>query len=47
MIIADRLKALREHKNMSRGDVEKRTGMLRCYISLRCSKRIAVLRERC
>jgi transcriptional regulator with XRE-family HTH domain len=33
MIIADRLKALRESKNMSQGDVEKRTGLLRCYIS--------------
>lgn len=33
MIIADRLKALREQKNMSQGDIEKRTGLLRCYIS--------------
>jgi transcriptional regulator with XRE-family HTH domain len=33
MVIADRLKALREKKNMSQGDVEKRTGLLRCYIS--------------
>jgi transcriptional regulator with XRE-family HTH domain len=33
MVIAERLKALREQKNMSQGDVEKRTGLLRCYIS--------------
>jgi transcriptional regulator with XRE-family HTH domain len=33
MHIADRLKQLREQKNMSQGDIEKRTGLLRCYIS--------------
>ena len=33
MIIGDRLRALREEKNMSQGDIEKRTGLLRCYIS--------------
>jgi transcriptional regulator with XRE-family HTH domain len=33
MIIADRLRALREQKNLSQGDIEKRTGLLRCYIS--------------
>jgi len=33
MIIGDRLRALREHKNISQGDIEKRTGLLRCYIS--------------
>jgi transcriptional regulator with XRE-family HTH domain len=33
MVIADRLKALREGKNLSQGDIEKRTGLLRCYIS--------------
>ncbi|MGC1673047.1 MAG: helix-turn-helix transcriptional regulator [Candidatus Acidiferrales bacterium] len=33
MVIGDRLKALREQKNMSQGDIEKRTGLLRCYIS--------------
>jgi transcriptional regulator with XRE-family HTH domain len=33
MFIAERLKALREHKGMSQGDIEKRTGLLRCYIS--------------
>ena len=31
MVIADRLKALREQKNMSRDDIEKRTGLLRCF----------------
>jgi len=33
MIIGDRLRALREEKKFSQGDVEKRTGLLRCYIS--------------
>jgi transcriptional regulator with XRE-family HTH domain len=33
MIISDRLRALREEKNLSQGDIEKRTGLLRCYIS--------------
>jgi transcriptional regulator with XRE-family HTH domain len=33
MVIADRLRAIREHKNLSQGDIEKRTGLLRCYIS--------------
>jgi len=33
MIIGDRLRALREKKNLSQGDVEKRTGLLRSYIS--------------
>src|SRR5882724_7588235 len=33
MIISDRLRALREQKNLSQGDIEKRTGLLRCYIS--------------
>ena len=33
MFIAERLKALREQKKMSQGDIEKRTGLLRCYIS--------------
>jgi len=33
MIIADRLRSLREQKKLSQGDVEKRTGLLRCYIS--------------
>src|ERR1700692_1008643 len=33
MIIGDRLPALREEKKFSQGDIEKRTGLLRCYIS--------------
>ena len=33
MIIGDRLRALREVKKFSQGDIEKRTGLLRCYIS--------------
>jgi transcriptional regulator with XRE-family HTH domain len=33
MIIAERLRALREAKKLSQGDIEKRTGLLRCYIS--------------
>ena len=33
MIIADRLRTLREVKKLSQGDIEKRTGLLRCYIS--------------
>ena len=33
MVIGDRLKDLRESKNMSQGEIEKRTGLLRCYIS--------------
>ena len=30
MIIGDRLRALREEKKLSQGDIEKRTGLLRC-----------------
>ena len=33
MIIGDRLRALREEKHFSQGDIEKKTGLLRCYIS--------------
>ena len=33
MVIGDRLKELREHKKFSQGEIEKRTGLLRCYIS--------------
>jgi len=33
MIIGTRLRKLREEKNFSQGDIEKRTGLLRCYIS--------------
>ena len=33
MVIGDRLRELREGKKFSQGDIEKRTGLLRCYIS--------------
>jgi len=33
MIIGERLRDLREQKKLSQGDIEKRTGLLRCYIS--------------
>ena len=33
MIIGDRLRDMREQKKLSQGDIEKRTGLLRCYIS--------------
>jgi transcriptional regulator with XRE-family HTH domain len=33
MVIGDRLRTLRETKKFSQGEIEKRTGLLRCYIS--------------
>jgi transcriptional regulator with XRE-family HTH domain len=33
MIVGHRLRELREGKSLSQGDIEKRTGLLRCYIS--------------
>ena len=33
MVIGDRLKTLREAKDLSQGDIEVRTGLLRCYVS--------------
>jgi transcriptional regulator with XRE-family HTH domain len=33
MIIGDRLRAVREEKKLSQGDIEKRTGLIRCYVS--------------
>src|SRR5277367_6540158 len=33
MVIGDRLRELREQKKLSQGHIEKRTGLLRCYIS--------------
>jgi transcriptional regulator with XRE-family HTH domain len=33
MVIGDRLRELCEAKKFSQGDIEKRTGLLRCYIS--------------
>lgn len=32
MLIGDRLRSIREQKHFSQGDVEKRTGPLRCYV---------------
>ena len=32
-MIGDRLRDLREAKHLSQGDIEKRTGLLRCYVS--------------
>ncbi len=33
MLICDRLRSIREEKNLSQGDIEKRSGLLRCYVS--------------
>ena len=33
MVIGRRLRALREARDLSQGDIEARTGLLRCYIS--------------
>jgi transcriptional regulator with XRE-family HTH domain len=33
MVIGSRLKKIREERSLSQGDIEKRTGLLRCYIS--------------
>jgi len=33
MVIGERLRQLRESKHMSQGDIEKHTGLIRCYIS--------------
>jgi len=33
MLIGQRLRTLREEKGLSQGDIEKNTGLLRCYIS--------------
>jgi transcriptional regulator with XRE-family HTH domain len=33
VIIGERLRELREAKNLSQGDIEKRTGLIRCYVS--------------
>ena len=33
MIVSERLRVVRERKGLSQGDIEKRTGLLRCYIS--------------
>jgi transcriptional regulator with XRE-family HTH domain len=33
MILGQRLRKIREEKKMSQGDIERKTGLLRCYIS--------------
>jgi transcriptional regulator with XRE-family HTH domain len=33
MLVGERLRALREQRKLSQGDIELRTGLLRCYIS--------------
>jgi len=33
LVIAERLRILRESKKLSQGDIEDRTGLLRCYVS--------------
>ena len=33
MVIGDRLRSIRAEKKLSQGDIEKRTGLLRCYVS--------------
>jgi transcriptional regulator with XRE-family HTH domain len=33
MNIAERLRAMREERELSQGDIERRTGLLRCYVS--------------
>lgn len=33
MIVGERLRTVREQKELSQGDIEKRSGLLRCYIS--------------
>ena len=33
MLIGQRIRELRESKNLSQGDIQKRTGLIRCYVS--------------
>jgi transcriptional regulator with XRE-family HTH domain len=33
MVISNRLRAIREQKDLSQGDIEERTGLKRCYVS--------------
>jgi transcriptional regulator with XRE-family HTH domain len=33
MVIGSRIRQLREEKGLSQGDIEERTGLLRCYVS--------------
>jgi transcriptional regulator with XRE-family HTH domain len=33
LMIGERLRTIRESKNLSQGNIEKRTGLIRCYTS--------------
>ncbi len=33
MVISDRIRAIREQKHIAQGDIERRTGLKRCYVS--------------
>jgi transcriptional regulator with XRE-family HTH domain len=33
LMIGERLRTIRESKNLSQGDIERRTGLIRCYTS--------------
>jgi transcriptional regulator with XRE-family HTH domain len=33
LMVGERLRTIRESKNLSQGDIEKRTGLIRCYTS--------------
>jgi transcriptional regulator with XRE-family HTH domain len=33
MFVGDRVRAVREERKLSQGDIETRTGLLRCYVS--------------
>ena len=33
MLVSERLRSVREEKNLSQGEIERRTGLKRCYIS--------------
>jgi transcriptional regulator with XRE-family HTH domain len=33
MLVGERLREVRESKNLSQGDIEERTGLIRCYTS--------------
>ncbi len=33
MLVGERIRAIREAKNLSQGDIEQRSGLLRCYTS--------------
>ena len=44
MFIGERLRALREVQKFSQGEIEKRTGLIRCYISrVECGHTVSAL----